>query len=530
MFTIPFPVMPVRLAGLIGAGVVILSGGAMAQTPIGSATVVQNDVRGHVGGEIFRINRGDRVILDQLVQTTTNSQAKIVFLDTTNMSVGPDSIVKLDQFVYNGNGTAQTVSINASKGAFRFFSGSSEHRAYKVTTPQAVIGVRGTTYDVFIGGGQTYIKLQDGAVTACVRTGSLCRDVDRPGDYLVVTDTDIQGPFPSNGQTWDFGSLCNGNARDLCNKTQFAMNVPPPRPPGGGFVPPPPPRIRTASLPPVYVPQQPPVYIPPYRPPVRPPVATIPPYVPPYIPPQIPPYIPPPKPVDPCKYGYGRGCGSPTTPPPKDSGCKPGYGRGATGCGTTPPPTNTGCNSGSRQAGCGTGPTRPPYPPFPSKPPHDGKPWPGKPLPQQAGKPYPGTGHPHPGKPWPQQQGQSTPNQGKPNAGNPFPGRPFPGRPLPKQDSRPNPGPARPPVTAGNGRPNQGPIVRFSQHGNGAASRWGAPNRFNYVPRMSQNSRAGMGSQIRQAPRMTVQPRNMGSAPRMSNHRVASTRPVTGRR
>ena len=342
---IPFPARGIAgtFAGALGAGVFIFVGGALAQTTtIGAATVVQNEVRGHTGGEIFRIARNDSVFLDELVQTSANSRAKVVFLDTTNMSVGPDSIVKLDQFVYNGNGTAQSVSIAATKGAFRFFSGASEHRAYKVTTPQAVIGVRGTTYDVLIANGRTIIKLQEGAVTACVRTGSACRDVDQPGQYLVVSDTSVEGPFNADNSTFDFGVHCGGGNADLCRKTQFAMNVPPP-PPGGRPQPPAPtrfaanpppawtspppapsspPPIRNASLPssdgfgptqvlppPVYVPPPrqtvhvPPVYVPPARPPV-------------YVPPQRPPvYVPPRRP--PQSSGTGP------TRPPQDSGPRP---------------------------------------------------------------------------------------------------------------------------------------------------------------------------------------------------------------
>lgn len=314
MSSIAAPLSPVKFAVLFGAGLIVLTAEAGAQSPIGSATVVQNDVRGHTGGEIFRIARGDGVFLDELVQTSGNSKAKIVFLDTTNMSVGPDSIVKLDQFVYNGNGTAQTVSINATKGAFRFFSGGSDHRAYKVTTPQAVIGVRGTTYDVLIAGGQTFIKLQDGAVTACVRTGSTCRDLDQPGQYLIVNDASIEGPFPSTGNSWDFGSLCGGGAADLCRKTtRFAGNTPPP-PPGGRMPPPPqnnftplppgpelPRPTRVVGLPPVDVAPvyTPPVYVPPGRPGRRPPVVV-------YDPPGKPPQANPPRPPAVGKYPPGN--------------------------------------------------------------------------------------------------------------------------------------------------------------------------------------------------------------------------------
>lgn len=304
-------------AGALGAGLVLFAPHAGAQNSIGAATVVQNDVRGHTGGEIFKINRGDQVYLDQFVQTSSESRAKFVFLDTTNMSVGPDSVVKLDQFVYNGNGTARAVSIHATKGAFRFFSGSSAHEAYKVTTPQAVIGVRGTTYDVLIAGGQTFVKLQDGAVTACVRTGSTCRDLDRPGQYLIVNDRSIDGPFEGDRNTWDFGSLCTGGAADLCRKTRFAMNDQPPPPSGGQ--PGQPPRIRTAGLPPAS--DAPPYAPPPSHQPPRGPVATIdPPLVtPPYLPPSLPPYRaphrPPHHPPRPPQDG-SPGAGKPPQSPP----------------------------------------------------------------------------------------------------------------------------------------------------------------------------------------------------------------------
>jgi hypothetical protein len=246
------------LALAAGAGLFAMAP-AGAQTPVGGTTLILNEVLGHTGGGITKLRLGDTVFRDQLVQTAMQSRAKIVFLDTTNMSVGPDSIVRLDEFVYNGNGTASRVTINATKGAFRFFSGNSPSGAYQVRTPQAVIGVRGTTYDVRVANGQTYIKLQEGAVTACTASRNQCRDLDRPGESLIVTENAIEGPFPANSSRWDFGDLCAGAASDLCRKTtRFAQNNAPPPPPAfspppprqTGFRPPPPPPLRVVGLPP----------------------------------------------------------------------------------------------------------------------------------------------------------------------------------------------------------------------------------------------------------------------------------------
>jgi len=213
----------------------LASSSVFAQTLIGGATVIQNDVRGDFQGHRSKVAVGDRLFQNQTVQTAADSLAKFVFLDLTNMALGPLSQVKLDTFVYNGDETAKTVSLTAAKGAFRFISGKSPHEAYQVQTPQAVIGVRGTTYDVRVEGGRTLVVLQEGAVNVCVRNSARCRELTEPGSSLVVTSNDIEGPIAPANKTWDFGNLCvPGSSSDLCGKsTQFASltPMPPPAPP-----------------------------------------------------------------------------------------------------------------------------------------------------------------------------------------------------------------------------------------------------------------------------------------------------------
>jgi len=211
----------------------LASSAVFAQTLIGGATVIQNDVRGDIQGHRSKLAVGDRLFQNQTVQTAANSLAKFVFLDLTNMALGPLSQVKLDTFVYNGDETAKTVSLTAAKGAFRFISGKSQHEAYQVQTPQAVIGVRGTTYDVQVENGRTLVVLQEGAVNVCVRNSANCRELTEPGSSVSVTNTDIDGPIAPANKTWDFGSLCGpGSASDLCGKsTQFASLTPMPPPP-----------------------------------------------------------------------------------------------------------------------------------------------------------------------------------------------------------------------------------------------------------------------------------------------------------
>lgn len=273
---------------------------AAAQTLIGGATVIRNDVSGDLLGRRSKMTVGDRIFQDQSVQTASDSQAKFVFLDLTNMSLGPQSQVKLDKFVYDGEGKAKSVSVTALKGAFRFISGQSQHDAYQVTTPQAVIGVRGTTYDVQVEGLRTIVVLQEGEVNVCVRNSANCRTLNEPGTSVSVTQNDIEGPIPATNKPWDFGSLCPpGGATDLCNRTtQLASLNPLPAaaPPASArpqrrqarapVVAPrpryaePPPRARRpvrVARPPIDYDDYPPPYYGP-RPVYVPPVVAIPPY------------------------------------------------------------------------------------------------------------------------------------------------------------------------------------------------------------------------------------------------------------
>ena len=78
---------------------------ASAQQSIGGAETVVNQVRGDLtAGRVVAVLRGDDVYRDEGVRTGADSTAKLVLRDKTVLSVGPSSSVKLDRFVYAGEG------------------------------------------------------------------------------------------------------------------------------------------------------------------------------------------------------------------------------------------------------------------------------------------------------------------------------------------------------------------------------------------------------------------------------------------
>ena len=108
-----------------------------------------------------------------------------------------------------------------TSGAFRFVTGHSEKAAYKITTPLATIGVRGTTLDILSERGQTIVNLQVGNALVCTLSFR-CVSLTQPGDTAVITRTGGTVSInKTNNPPWTFASTCSA-AAGLCAVTQFA--------------------------------------------------------------------------------------------------------------------------------------------------------------------------------------------------------------------------------------------------------------------------------------------------------------------
>ena len=87
---------------------------------------------------------------NETVNTGSGGQANLQFLDNTKLSVGPMSTVRLDKFVYDPSKGTGAVTVNATRGAYRFVTGVQDSRNYQIKTPYATLGVRGTVLEVVI--------------------------------------------------------------------------------------------------------------------------------------------------------------------------------------------------------------------------------------------------------------------------------------------------------------------------------------------------------------------------------------------
>jgi hypothetical protein len=130
------------------------------------------------------------------IATGKNGEAQIQFEDNTRLVVGPNSTIAIDKFVFNPDQTVGSVALQMTKGAFRFITGNGAKKAYSINTPTATLGIRGTSFDVSVGGSLgTGILVFDGSVEVCNRRTGECTIVNKGcGAVIAAPNGEMNSP------------------------------------------------------------------------------------------------------------------------------------------------------------------------------------------------------------------------------------------------------------------------------------------------------------------------------------------------
>jgi hypothetical protein len=199
---------------------------ARAQTRVGEAAVVKNEVVRVTGSGSSQINVGDAVLRDEVVRTGADSATRLVMADSTNLSLSANATITLDRTVFNDEHSYRDIAIRLTTGAFRFVTGHSEKAAYKITTSLGTIGVRGTILDILVQRGKVTVVLLEGASSVCTLSFQ-CTQLTQPGDTAIITSTGGRSTIQkTNHSPWTFAAACAA-APGLCNVTDFADATPP---------------------------------------------------------------------------------------------------------------------------------------------------------------------------------------------------------------------------------------------------------------------------------------------------------------
>ena len=170
--------------------------GAAAQQNIGVAAVVQNRVTGELGPRERVLARGDRMFRNEKVATGAAGTLNVLFLDETSLSMGPNTTIVLDELVFDPSGSNGRVVLSVAVGVTRFVSGILPKSDYEIRTPTAVIGVRGTSFDLYVKpNGDSTVVLGSGELTMRERERSLAQAVRLAAPGLAVSV--VNGASPS---------------------------------------------------------------------------------------------------------------------------------------------------------------------------------------------------------------------------------------------------------------------------------------------------------------------------------------------
>ncbi len=180
-------VMAACLAALALPGIANAAEAGRFQFVIGEIKVVSASgaERIPVKGEAF--NSGETIV------TGASGTAQIRMSDGGLVAVRPDTQMKLDQYVFNGreDGAERTL-VSLIKGGFRAITGLIGNRNkenYKILTPSATIGIRGTDHEAVVippnttGGYQagTYDRVYRGATIIETDKGKLIVNPNQVG-------------------------------------------------------------------------------------------------------------------------------------------------------------------------------------------------------------------------------------------------------------------------------------------------------------------------------------------------------------
>lgn len=163
-------------------------------TPIGRVVWVKGLFQATMPNHEIRTLQKDSIIyLHDMLTTGENSQAQIVYTDNTLMTFRAQTKFYIENYAFNPQSKTSVGKyiMNLLEGGFRTITGAiAKHNPddYRIITPVATIGVRGTDYAVYVHNGQLLIGYYQG--TPCVTSGAkkggntLCLSAQVP--YITV--------------------------------------------------------------------------------------------------------------------------------------------------------------------------------------------------------------------------------------------------------------------------------------------------------------------------------------------------------
>jgi len=97
------------------------------------------------------VTEGLHLLMQDTIRTGADGRLALILRDGSRISLGPNSEMKLNQFVYEPTKSNYALDFDLAKGIFAYISGKISKfspESVRVGTPVGIIGVRGTYFAV----------------------------------------------------------------------------------------------------------------------------------------------------------------------------------------------------------------------------------------------------------------------------------------------------------------------------------------------------------------------------------------------
>ncbi len=186
---------------LLAIALLLLANGARAEEEIAGRVLLTIGTPVAIGmdGSEQALQRGTAVRQGDTLRTGPSDRLQIRFTDGTRLAMRPDSEISVDDYAFSETAAPSEarVSMSLNRGGFRTITGGIAERnpaRYRVQTPYAVVGVRGTDWSAVIDdlgeGDNLILGVNEGAIFAENNAGSIDLGEGADFDFAVVRSFD----------------------------------------------------------------------------------------------------------------------------------------------------------------------------------------------------------------------------------------------------------------------------------------------------------------------------------------------------
>ncbi len=168
-------------AMLLPSGVFAIDEAGIVLFATGSVTATGAD------GVNRELTRRSPVFAGDLLQTAPGARAQVRFTDHSIVALKPASVLRIDAYTFQADGSSVQQSVmSLIRGGLRTVTGAigkTNKNDYRLNTPVATIGVRGTLYEAwFEESAGLDLGVWDGGITVC-NSGDECLDLGEGADH-----------------------------------------------------------------------------------------------------------------------------------------------------------------------------------------------------------------------------------------------------------------------------------------------------------------------------------------------------------